>query len=174
MKTIRNHPIITSLVVGLAASAVIQAVPDEGISLLVTMALLTFTSLIGGRRLPLFVRSLFTVLIFYFATASCLVGRTMEPGLTTKTVVMAITCFGIVALWPALSLLRLWQGRLLLLFAVLVLPVGFFIACIVAGAEEYIFVRIHQDEGVGHTARWTVSNHWLSYNAETKLLNGSD
>jgi hypothetical protein len=174
MKTIRNHPIASAVLFGLVASTVFEAVPDHGISLLVAMALLTITSLIGGLSLPLFVRCFFTVLIFYFASTICLVGRTMEPGLTAYTIGMALTCFGMLALWPAISLLRLWQGRLRLLFALLVFPAGLFFACIVAGAEEQIFIRIHQDGGVGPTARWTVSNHWLSYDAETKSLDGSD
>jgi len=174
MKTIRHHPIASAVVLGLAASAVFEAVPDHGMSLLVAMALLTIASLGGGHRLPLFVRPLFTVLVFYFASTICLVGRTMEPRLTAYTVGMALTCFGTLALWPALSLLRLWQGHLRILLTLVVFPAGLSVACIVAAAEEHIFIRMHQEDGVGPTARWTVSNHWLSYDAETKTLDGSD
>ena len=36
------------------------------------------------------------------------------------------------------------------------------------------FIQKHGETGIGPTARWTVSSHWLSYDAKTKKLSGSD
>ena len=174
MRTVQNHPVASGVVLGLFAMPVFEVIPDHGISLFVTIAVVTIASLVGGTRLPLFVRVLFTVLIFHFASAACLVGRTMEPGLTAYTIGMALIIFGTYALWPALSLFRLWQGRLRVALTLLVLPAGLIVGCGVAAAEEMIFIRMHQIHGVGPTARWTVPMHWLSYDAESKVLNGSD
>ena len=102
------------------------------------------------------------------------VGHTMKPGLTAYTVGMTVQCFGMFALWPALSLLCLWRGRLRTLFIIAVLPVGLAVATVVAAAEEHIFIRMHREAGIGPTDRWTVPNHWLSYNLETGTLHGSD
>lgn len=42
-----------------------------------------------------------------------------------------------------------------------------------AAYGEHQFVQRHRD-GVGPTARWAVSDHWLSYDARTQILSGSD
>ena len=179
MKTnvFKDNPVITGVAVGLAVSAALEVLPfprASFVALLGGMALLTIAGLIGGARLPLFVRVLFTTLIFYFAGLMCLLGRTMAPGLTLYTAGMALVISGQVALLPALSLLRLWQGRPRVILTAAVLPVGLAVACAVAAAEEHVFIRIHQEAGCGPTPRWTVSNHWLSYDPETRILDGSD
>jgi hypothetical protein len=47
-------------------------------------------------------------------------------------------------------------------------------AGVVASVEEQLFIYKYRDTGVGATARWTVSNHWLSYDRDAQRLNGSD
>jgi hypothetical protein len=138
------------------------------------MALVTIIGLVFGTRLPIFVRTLFTVLIFYFGGTIALVGRTMEPGLTPYTAGMALEFFALFALWPALSLFRIWSGRLRIALVLLVLPISLALAFSAAAAEEYIFVQKYRVSGVGPTPRWTVSNHWLAYYPETGKLDGSD
>ena len=98
----------------------------------------------------------------------------MEPRLTRCTVSMALTCFSGFALMPTLSLLRLWRRSVAVALVIVVLPLSFVAASVVAAIEEQRFVQKHQDTGVGPTPRWTVSNHWLSYDRATGHLNGSD
>jgi hypothetical protein len=150
-----------------------EVLPDGGILLLVVVAALTLASGIGGPRLPLFVRVFATAATFYLGYAMCLVGRTMEPRLTGYTLQMALVCFGLFAVLPTLTLARIWRGRLRLAVVASVLPVSMAVAAAVAAYEEFHFVRQHRD-GIGPTARWTVSDHWLSYDARTKILSGSD
>jgi len=159
---------------GIALSGVLEVVPDCGISLLACMAIVTAVGLFGGRRLPPLVRVLFTVLIFYFGGTAAVCGRTMAPGLTHYTLNCALGFFALCALLPSLTLLRLWTGPLRVLFIASVLPVSLALAFTVAGLEEFMFVQKHKAAGVGPTARWTVSNHWLSHNAKTGALDGSD
>jgi len=162
------------MLAGVTLAAVFELVPDHGISALIGMGMVAMVGLAVGQRLPLLVRVMFTVLIFYFGATMALVGRTMEPGLTRYTFGWALNCFAIMALWPALALLRLWIGGLRIALLVAVLPASLALAFAVAGIEETLFVQKHKETGIGPTARWTVSNHWLSYDAQTGKLNGSD
>ena len=150
-----------------------EVLPDGGILLLVVVAALALASGIGGPRLPLFLRVFATAATFYLGYVMCLVGRTMEPRFTGYTLQMALVCFGIFALLPTLTLLRLWRGRLRVAVVTSVFPVSLAVAAAVAAYEEQQFVQQHRD-GIGPTARWTVSNHWLSYDAQTQILSGSD
>jgi len=150
-----------------------EVLPDGGILLLVVVAVLTLASGIGGQRLPLFVRVFATTATFYLGYVMCFVGRTMEPRFTGYTLQMALVCFGLFAALPTLSLARLWRGRLRMAVVASVFPVSLAVAAAVAAYEEHQFVQQHRD-GIGPTARWTVSDHWLAYDARTQMLSGSD
>jgi glucose dehydrogenase len=154
--------------------ALSEVLPGGGLILIVATAALALTAAIGGTRLPLALRLFATIIIFYFGYSMCLVGRTMEPLLTRYTVSMALASFGLFAVVPSLSLLRLWTRRAALVLVIAVLPLSLVAASVVAGIEERIFAQKHRDTGVGPTPRWTVSNHWLSYDRDTQHLNGSD
>lgn len=134
--------------------------------------ILAFVLAIGGRGLPLMVRVVATGVIFFFAFQLFLIGRTAEPFLSGYTVGMAIT-FGCIAVVPGLALIRGWQGRARIWLCSLMLPISFASACLVAAYEESQFVAQHRN-GVGPTNRWTVPMHWLSYDAATQKLQGSD
>jgi hypothetical protein len=163
---------------GVLATAVLAALseilPGGGMFLLVAVAALASVAAIGGTRLPLVLKVWATTFIMYFGYSTCLLGRTMEPGFTGYTVSMALVCFGLLACLPAISLLRLWRPRVAVVLLVTILPLSLTAAALVAGIEERLFVQKYRDTGAGPTPRWTVSNHWLSYDRETHRLNGSD
>lgn len=150
-----------------------ESLPDGGLSLLFVVGVLTVMSAIRGPRLPLFVRVLATGATFYLGYVVCLVGRTMEPGFTPYTFQTALMVFGLYATLPTLTLLRLWRGRLRAVVMASVLPVSLVAASAVAAFEEHQFIQQHP-QGIGRTSRWTVSNHWLAYDAATGVLSGSD
>lgn len=150
-----------------------ELIPDGGLTLLLTVAALALASAIMGHRLPLFVRVFATGATIYLGYAMCLVARTMGPGFTGDTVRMALFCFALFAGLPALALLRIWRGRVRVIVVAGVFPVSLAAACAVAACEENQFIQQHP-RGAGPTARWTVSNHWLAYNAETGELSGAD
>ncbi|HEX8295512.1 MAG TPA: hypothetical protein VF593_04390 [Chthoniobacteraceae bacterium] len=154
--------------------AFVQYVPDRGITCLAAVAASTLTALVLGPRLPLTVRLFITGVVFHFGYGMCLAGRTMEPGLTSYTVRMALMFFSLFALLPFLSLARIWRPRLAIPVIAAALPVCLGAAALVASIEERQFVQRHRIAGIGPTARWTVSNHWLSYDAQRQQLNGSD
>ncbi len=166
--------------VGVLATAALAALsellpgPGGGLVLMVTVGAVALTAAIGGTRLPLALRVCATTFIIYFGYSMCLVGRTMEPGFTGYTLGMALTCFGLFAAVPGLSLLRIWSPKVALALLVAILPLSLTAAAVVAGLEEHLLVQKYRNTGVGPTPRWTVSNHWLSYDRETRLLNGSD
>ena len=81
--------------------------------------------------------------------------------------------FAVFAALPTLGLVRAWQGRPRVLVSTLMLPVALVGACGVAAVEESRFIAQHHS-GVGPTARWTVPQHWLAYDASTSRLYGSD
>jgi hypothetical protein len=112
--------------------------------------------------------------MFYWAYITCLIGRTMQPGLTRYTIGMALTVFAIYGLWPSVALFRVWRPKIAVGILFTLLPVALALSAAVAGTEEYLFVRKYQDTGVGVTKRWTVSNHWLSYDKDARRLDGSD
>jgi len=155
-------------------AAVSESLPGGGLILILAAAALALVSAIGGNRLPLALRVFATSFILYFAYSMCLVGRTMEPHFTRYTVSMALTFFGLFAMVPTVSLLRLWRRRIAVALVIAVLPLSLTAAAIVAGIEEHLFVEKYRNTGVGPTPRWTVSNHWLSYDREARHLNGSD
>jgi hypothetical protein len=152
----------------------IDWIPKGGLVDLIIVVAASIAGAVSGRSLPLFVRFLITGLLFDFAYGMCLTGRTMEPGLSRYTVGMAFFCFFIYALGLLLSLLRVWSIRAGLTLLSLAFPVSFAIAALVAGFEERQFMELHRATGIGPTARWTVSNHWLSYDLEKQQLYGSD
>lgn len=150
-----------------------ELIADGGMTLLAVVAALAVTSAIGGQRLPLFVRVFATGATFYLGYVMCLVGRTMEPRFTVYTVQMALVAFGIHGTLPTLALLRIWRGRVRAAVVASVFPVSLAVASAVAAYEEHQFIQQHR-HGIGPTARWTVSHHWLAYDAETQVLSGSD
>lgn len=134
---------------------------------------LALACVVGGRRLPVYFRVLATGATFYLGFGLCLVGRTMEPSLTSHTFEAALFMFLIYAALPTLALTRVWSGRLKVGIVVGMFPLSLLLACCVASYEELRFIRDHPDGG-GPTPRWTVSHHWLSYDAKTRVLSGSD
>jgi len=136
--------------------------------------ILLIVGVIGGKILPCFLRAFVSVRIFYRGYGMCLLGRTMQPGLTTPTVGMALILFVTHGIWPGLVLLRLWPLRCGVSLLVALFPVAFLLAALVAGTEEYLIVQKYRDTGVGPTARWTVPHHWLAYDREKQRLDGSD
>jgi hypothetical protein len=150
-----------------------ELLPDRGMTLLAVVAVFSLTSVIRGHRLPLFVRVFATGATFYIGYVMCLVGRTMEPRLTGYTIQMAFVVFGLYASLPTLALLRIWRGRVRVALVASVFPVSLAVASAVAAYEEHQFIQQHRG-GVGPTARWTVSHHWLAYDAQTQELSGSD
>jgi hypothetical protein len=161
--------------VGFAVLSEVFVTSHEGaiITLLLAAGLL-LVCLVKGRKLPVFLRSCASVLILYWGYSACLGGRTMEVGLTRTTIGMAMTCFVIYGVWPGIAFMRLWPARAGILLLCLFLPASFAIAHAVASAEEYLFVQKYKETGVGPTARWTISQHWLAYDKEHKRLDGSD
>jgi hypothetical protein len=159
--------------VTVALAVLDELLPDGGMTLLVVVAVLAVASAIGGQRLPLFVRVFATGATFYLGYVMCLVGRTMEPRFTAYTLQMALVVFGLYATLPTLALLRIWKGRVRLAVIACVFPVSLAAASAVAAYEEHQFIQQHR-HGVGPTARWTVSNHWLAYDGEKQRLSGSD
>jgi hypothetical protein len=150
-----------------------ESIVDGGMTLYVVVAALALASVIGGQRLPLFIRVFATGATFYLGYAMCLVGRTMQPRFTISTVQTALIMFGLMAALPTLALLRIWRGRLRVAIVASVFPVTLAVASTVAAYEEHQFIQQHR-HGVGPTARWTVSNHWLAYDVEDKKLRGGD
>jgi len=134
----------------------------------------TVAALVAGRRLGFPLRLFITGIILEFGYQTCLVGRTMAAGLTSATFTAAFFFFATFAILPCLSLLRLWPSRSGLTLVLGALPLSMTLALSVAFAEELWFVHRYHVTGIGPTARWTVSNHWLRYDAYTQELYGSD
>jgi hypothetical protein len=128
----------------------------------------------GTRHLSLLARVFITTQIFCWNFMLCLLGRTVEPGITRGNTSMALLYFGIYGFVPGLCLLRLWRWKLGAIFLGALLPVGFALALVVAGIEERVFVIKYRDTGIGPTPRWTVGTHWLAYDRDTGRLYGSD
>lgn len=165
------------IALGLAATAILVVLDEmlsySGTALLAVVAILSIFSVIRRERLPMFVRVFSTGATFYLGYLTCLIGRTMEPGFTGYGVWMSLLGFGIYASLPMLALLCIWRGRFRLAIVAGMFPVCLALASAVAAYEEHLFVQQHRN-GVGPTARWTVLNHWLAYDAETQRLSGSD
>ena len=169
-----SRHILVGVLAGLVFFVALEFVPDGDLVIMIGGALLLLVALIRGTRLPLMLRVFVTACMFYWAYVACLIGRTMQPGLTGYTVGMAFTVFAIYGWWPGIALFRLWRSRTAVGLLCALLPVGLALAAVVAGTEEYLFVRKYHDTGVGVTKRWTVSNHWLSYDKAAHRLDGSD
>jgi len=162
---------------GGVAFALVNMLVDGQVASLVWLSLALIFLPVGairGRKSSLMFRAFVSVIVLYWGYSMCLVGRTTGTGFNTATSGMAITCFVIYGIWPGFVLLRLWPLRHGVAFFLALFPVAFLLATLVAGTEEYLFVRKYQDTGVGTTARWTVSNHWLAYDREKQRLDGSD
>lgn len=128
----------------------------------------------GARHLPLSARTFITTQIFCWNFMLCLLGRTVERGITRGNTCMVLFYFGIYGFVPGLCLLRLWRWKLGAIFLGSLLPVGFALALLVAGIEERVFVIKYPRYGFGPTPRWTVGTHWLAYDRDTGRLYGSD
>ena len=149
--------------------------PDgELIYLVLLGATLIITLATGTRHLSMPARIFITTQIFCWNFMLCLLGRTVEPGITRGNTSMALLYFGIYGFVPGLCLLRLWRWKLGAIFLGSLLPVGFALALVVAGIEERVFIIKYRDTGVGPTPRWTVGIHWLAYDRDTGRLYGSD
>lgn len=169
-----SQNITASLIIALLYFVTLDFVPHGGLIFIIVGVALLAIGLHRGTQLPLMLRAFITTSIFYWGSSTFLIGRTMEPGLSSYTVGMAFATFCLYGIWPAFALFRLWRSRVAVVLACLLVPVGFALAAAMAGTEEYLFVRKYQNSGIGPTARWTVSMHWLSYDRETQQLHGSD
>jgi len=174
-----NVSTTTQLTIGLAATVafaiVVELIPVVGGLVWIGVAgVLMIVALVRGQRLPLAFRAFATGVFFYHGYSMCLHGRTMEPGFTRYTVSMALTYFAMFALSPGISLIRIWRPRPGVSLLGLLFSVSFGAAALVAGFEEHFFISKYRDTGIGPTARWTVSHHWLSYDREARRLDGSD
>ena len=166
--------IVLPIVAVLLFAVFVQFTRIGGVVCIVAMAILTLSGFIFGQRLPFALRVFITGLIIFFGYGMCLSGRAMSPGLTQYTMGMALYVFSLLALMPLLSLVRLWRPRLALLLIAAAFPLCFGLAFLTADVEERLFVRRYHDTGAGPTPRWTDSNSWLSYDAQTERLDGSD
>jgi hypothetical protein len=169
-----SRHIITGILSAVVLFVGLEFLEDADLAIMIGGALLLIVALIRGTRLPLMLRVFITACIFYWAYIACLIGRTMQPGLSGYTVGMALTVFAIYGCWPGLALFRLWRPKIAVGVLCALFPVALALAAVVAGTEEYLFVRKYHDTGVGPTKRWTVSNHWLSYDKDAHRLDGSD
>ena len=165
---------LLGMIAALVSLLALEFVPDAGLVIIIIGGLLFVIALIRGTRLPMAIRVFITACIFYWAYITCLVGRTMRPGLSRYTVGMALTVFAIYGWCPGIALVRLWRPRIAVGLLCALLPVGLTLAAAVAGTEEYLFVCKYRATGVGTTPRWTVSNHWLTYDRDAHRLDGSD
>jgi hypothetical protein len=165
---------LSGVVAAASVAAVSEVVPDGDTVLLVSVAAVSVIAAVFGKRLPLVVKVFATSVIFYFGYCMCLVGHTEEPGLTGQTVGRALLYFVLFATVPLLSLARVWHRRIAIIVMTSAFPLGITGAAVVARIEEHQFVQKYRETGVGPTSRWTVSNHWLSYDREAQRLDGSD
>ena len=164
------------MLLGLTASVAVGAGIwlIRGFTLLVAAGvIIAAVSLVRGSRLPLGVRAFLTGMTLMAGSMTCLWGRTMEPQLTLQTAKFALIAFALRDGLPNLALLRLWRGRVRVLLVVGMFPACLMMAHAIASYEEYRFIQKHR-YGVGPTARWTVSNHWLAYDATSQKLSGAD
>src|SRR3954468_6056423 len=99
---------------------------------LATVGLLSVASLIFRRRLPPALRVFATGGCFHMTYSCFLFGRTMHPGFSFETLPFALYCFVLLGSLPAFSMALLWDGRIAARLLVLLLPVGFAAAEIVA------------------------------------------
>ena len=166
--------VVTGLLATAALATLVEAAPVGGVVFIAVVLLFVLIAVTKGEQLPLWVKVLMTGSFYYLGYSACLGGRTMEPRLNADAVGMALLVFVLIAAGPSLSMLRLWRPRVAFLLLIGIFPVSFFTAATVASIEEHLFIRKYRDTGVGPTARWTVSNHWLSYDHSTQRLDGSD
>ncbi len=170
----RFRDIVLPITAVLLFAAVVQFTLAGGGICMLAVAALTLCGLIFGRSLPVSLRVFITGLVVYFGCGMCIAGRAMAPGFTVFTAGKALTMFSVFAIWPILSLLRLWPRRLAIRLISGAVPVCFVFAFLAADIEERLFVRRYRETGIGPTPRWTDSSSWLSYDAQTHQLNGSD
>ena len=147
---------------------------EGGLIKFVVVGLLTLASLIFLRRLPLAIRVFATGGCFYMSYSCFLIGRTTHPGFSLTTLPIAISCFVILGAIPALSLLAIWEKPVARKLLILLIPVSWTAAEIVAYEEEKEFVAKYRVSGVGPTGRKTIPAHWLSYDVGQQKLDGSD
>lgn len=159
---------------GTVAVAVMETLPDGGLTALVGMATVPLAGFMLGLRMPLWLRVACAIATFYFGVSMALVGRTMAPGLSWETGSQAAGMAVSIAGLAAGSLLAMWPRRIGAALLVAWLPVCLAVAFGLAALEEAAFVRAHRATGAGPTARRTVSMHWLAYDAAKGRLYGSD
>jgi hypothetical protein len=108
--------------------------PDGELIYLIVLGVGLIVSLAAGtRHLSLPARIFITAQIFCWNFMLCLLGRTVEPGITRGNLSMMLIYFGIYGIIPGLCLLRLWRLKLGAIFLGSLLPVGFALALVVAG-----------------------------------------
>jgi hypothetical protein len=99
------------------------------IYLLLFAAALIISLAAGARHLSLPARIFITTQIFCWNFMLCLLGRTVEPGITRGNTSMVLLYFGIYGFVPGLCLLRLWRLKFGAILLGSLLPVGFAMAC---------------------------------------------
>jgi hypothetical protein len=167
--------IILVIILAIAFFAGFGFLPNgEPIYLVLLGAALIISLAAGARYLSLSARTFITTQIFCWNFMLCLLGRTVEPGITRGNTSMVLLYFGIYGFVPGLCLMRLWRWKFGAILLGSLLPIGFALALLVAGIEERVFVIKYRDTGVGPTPRWTVGTHWLAYDRDTRRLCGSD
>jgi hypothetical protein len=166
--------LLGGVVAGTVAVAVMETLPDGGLTALVGMAVVPLTGFMLGLRMPLWLRVACTIATFYFGASLALVGRTTAPGLSWETGSQAAGFAVAFAGLAAASLLAMWPRRIGTALLAAWLPVCLAVAFGLAAMEEAAFVRAHRAAGCGPTARRTVSMHWLAYDAAKGELYGSD
>jgi hypothetical protein len=110
------------------------------------------------------------VVWWYWGTA--IVGQTMQPDLPFGTALPYCMFLGFP--FAVVVLMPLWGIRPGFKAAAWMIPVLTVTAFVAASAEERLFVSRYSKTGIGPTSRWTVSNHWLAYDADKQRLYGAD
>jgi hypothetical protein len=145
----------------------------NGVIVIAIVVVAAVFALDGRRQLTLLARLFITGVFFDFAYGMCLIGRTSQPGLNGDAIGTAFIFF-LVSAFPFPTLFCLWPRKIATALVIAAFPVSLALASLVAGFEEQQFVKLHRASGIGPTARWTISQHWLSYDAQEQVLYGSD
>ena len=98
----------------------------------------------------------------------------MGVGVNVHTLTSAMLFFFLFASWPHCVLFRMWRRRAATLWCLMAAPLALVVACVFAGVEEHLFVQKHRAEGADPTPRYTVTMHWMAYDAQSGQLRGAD
>src|ERR1700690_3357001 len=104
--------IIVAITLAVVFFVGIGFLPNGGIFYPMSLGVMLILSLISGTRLTLSARAFITAQIFCWTFMLCLLGRTVEPGITRGNIGMMLLYFGIYGFAPGLCLLRLWRLKL--------------------------------------------------------------